>query len=204
MPLPILAGLGAAQSLFGLGQALISGGKAKRAQRNLEGLIENAPKTTSSASISDYYNKASQNPYETSMFRMQQQNINRGTSAGLGMLQDRRSGLAGVSSLIRTQNDSLLRAGANAEQQQWGRLADATRLKNADDQRVFQINKMLPFQQKMSLYASQAAGANQGVNAGIQNIFGGIQTGAMGFSGENSGLGFQAPADRLNIKPRSF
>jgi hypothetical protein len=181
MPLPALAAIGAVQGLFGLGQTLLGAGKAKRAQRNLENLISNAPKTTSSASISDYYNKASQNPYETSMYKMQQQNINRGTSAGLSMLQDRRSGLAGISGIIRGQNDALLRAGANAEQQQWSRLADATRLKSADDQRVFQINQMLPFQQKLSLFSSQAAGANQGVNAGVQNIFGGAQTAAMGF-----------------------
>lgn len=179
-----LALVGAAQGLIGLGQSLFGGGQARRARRALERL--QTPTTTSSASISDYYNRASASPYDSLMYQTQKQNIGRGTTTGLSMLQDRRSGLAGIGGLIRAQNDSLLKAGATAEQQQWGRLGDATRLKSADEERVFNINKMLPYQKQYSLLASKAAGGNQIMNAGLGNIFGGLQTAAMGFMNQGS------------------
>lgn len=179
MPLPLLAGLGIAQGAMGLAQTIIGGSQSRKARRELESLPN--PTTTSSASISDYYNRASVNPYESAMYKMQQQNINRGVAGGLSALQDRRSALAGVSSLVRGQNDALLRAGSQAEQQQWGRLADATRLKYSDDQRVFNINQMLPWQQKVSMLSSKAAGGNQIMNSGLQNLFGGMNSAAMGF-----------------------
>ena len=188
MPLPVLAGLGIAQGLLGIGQSLIGGGQARRARRELEGM--ELPKTQSSQAISDYYSRANANPYESTMYRMQKQNIQGNTTQAIAGLQDRRSGLAGISSVVRSQNDALLRAGANAEQQQWARLADATRLKASDDQRVFNINQLMPFQHRVSLLSSKAAGANQTANAGISNIFGGLQTAAMGFMNNKDQSGF--------------
>lgn len=174
--------LGGLQAAGGIAQAIIGGRQAKKAQRALENL--QTPTTTSSASINDYYNRASANPYETSLYRMQQQNINRGAATGLAMLQDRRSALGGISSLIRAQNDGLLRAGASAEQQQLGMLGSAARMKSADDERVFNINKMMPFQKQYSLLSSKAMAANQMMNAGVQNAFAGI--GTLGMASSNN------------------
>lgn len=165
-------------------QSVFGGRKAKKAQQALENL--QVPTTTSSAAISDYYNRASQNPYESAMYRTQRQNASRATSAGLSMLQDRRSALGGISSLIRAQNDANLRAGAQAEQQQMGMLGNAVRLKASDDERVFQQNKMLPFQKQYSLLSSKAMAGNQQLNSGLQNIFGGLGTASMGlFNNDN-------------------
>lgn len=179
-PLSILGGV---QALGGIAQSFIGAGQARRAISGLKKL--QSPTTVSSASISDYYNRASQNPYESAMYRMQQQNIARGATQGISALQDRRSGLAGIGGIVRGQNDALLRAGANAEQQQLRMLGDATRLKASDDNRVFQINKMLPYETRRSLLASQAAAGNQILNSGLTNIFGGLQSGMMGLQGNN-------------------
>lgn len=169
--------LGGAQALTGLIGGLIGGGKARRAQRALERL--QTPTTESNAATNNLYNQASASPYDTQMYQMQKQNIGRGTAAGLGALQDRRSALAGISGLIRGQNDALLRAGANAEQQQFGRLATATQMKAADDNRVWEINKYMPYQKQFALLSQKAGAAAQGANMGWQNLFGGLQTGAM-------------------------
>lgn len=182
--LPMLA-LGGVQALAGGIQSILGAGQSRRARRALENLP--SPTTTASASINDYYNRANTNPYATQAYQQQQNQINRGTTTGLSMLQDRRSGLAGISTLVRGQNDSLLRAGASAEQQQRAMLGDATRLKASDDQRMFQINKMLPFERKYSMLASKAAGGNQIMNSGLQNMFNGLGTAAMGFMGDGNG-----------------
>jgi hypothetical protein len=178
--MPDLTGgvLGGAQFLAGGVQALVNGRKAKRAQAALEGL--QTPTATASAEVNKLYNDASANPYDTLAYRMQQQNINRGVAQGLGALQDRHAGLAGIGGLIRGQNDALLKAGATAEQQQYQKLANATRMKVQDNNRLFDINEMLPYQKKFSLLANKAAAANQGVNSGLSNMFGGLQTGLLG------------------------
>lgn len=172
--MPAAAGLAGAQFLVGGIQSLINGGKAKRAQRALENL--QTPTTTEDAAINNYYQRANANPYDTAFYQNQVQGINRGTVAGLSALQDRRSALAGVSGLVRGQNDALLRAGATAEQQQRAMLGQATQMKANDNNRVWEINKYMPYQKQFALLSQKAGAANQGVNAGLSNMFGGLQT----------------------------
>lgn len=177
---PITAGLGAAQALFGLGQTIIGGKRVRRAQKGLENL--QTPTTTANSAVANYYARANANPYDSAFYKMATANANRGTAQGLGALQDRRIGLAGIGGLIRAQNDAYLQAGARAEGMQQNMLSDATRLKLHDDDRVFNINKMMPYEKMVQLYSSQAAGGNQILNSGLQNIYGGIGTAASGFS----------------------
>lgn len=178
--------MGGAQSLFGLGQAIAGGIKARKAQRALENL--QTPTTTSDSAVSDYYDQA-RNPFNSLEYQMQKQNAGAGVAQGLSAFQDRRSGLAGIGGLIRQRNNSLLSAAANAQ----SRLGSATQMKASDNQRVFQINKMLPYQKKFSLLASQASGANQTQSAGLSNIFGGLQTAASGYIYGNNNNTYQSP-----------
>lgn len=182
---PITAGLGAVQAVAGGIQAIVGGARAKRAQRAYEKLA--TPTTTSSATISDYYNRASANPYDTAFYKGAQQNIARGTAQGLGALQTRGGGLSGVAALIRQQNDAYLRAAGQAEGMQRSMLGQAVGMKARDDERVFQINKMMPYEKMAQLYAAKAAGGNQIMNAGLQNVFGGIGTAAMGLTAPGGG-----------------
>jgi len=175
-----IAGLigGGAQSLLGLGQAIFGGGAARRAQHALENL--QTPTTTSDQAVSDYYNQAL-NPTSSLEYQLANKNANAGVAQGLTAFQDRRAGLAGIGGLIRQRNNTLLQAGANAQ----SKLGQATQMKTADNQRVFNINKMLPYQKQFSLLASKASGGNQTMSAGLSNIFGGLQTGATGFLKQN-------------------
>ncbi len=157
MPAPLLALAPAAlQSVSGLFQSIFGGGKAKKAQRQLENL--QTPTVENNTSINRYYNEALQkynvNPYSSSLYRMQERNANRNFNQGLNALQGRRSGLAGISSLTQGLNDSSLEAGTMAEQQKeqrFNQLGSATGMKAEDDKYVFDINKMLPFQKQMQL-----------------------------------------------------
>lgn len=170
--------IGGATLIGGAVKTASANKQKKKAQAKLENL--QTPQTASSATIEDYYRKASANPYESAMYKMNQQNIERGTTQGLSGFQDRRSGNAGITSLIRAQNDAQLRNGAMAEDTQNRRLSDAVRLKSGDDQRVFNVNKLMPYDKLSSMYSAQASGYGQQENAGWQSIYGGANTAGMG------------------------
>lgn len=170
----IQAGLGIAQGIAGFIQN-------KRATKQLEGM--QSPTYTQNKGILDYYNKSlakyNVNPYQTDLYRMQEQQANRGLSSGLSALSGRGQALAGVNSLVQGRNDSLLKAGAMAEQQQGqdlNRLGQAAGMKAGEDQMAFQINQQNPFDRKYNLLAQKAGGGTQIGNAGISNIFGAAQS----------------------------
>lgn len=186
---------GMIQALMGAGQAIkqqqlgllqtgigfFGGRRAKKALEN-----QQTPIYTPSKSISDYYNQALQryqeSPYQSNLYKMQAQNIARGTAQGLSALQDRRSALAGVSGLVQNQNDALLKATAAAEQQKdqrFGQLGAASQAMGAEERQAFNINKMLPYQNRRDILTQKASGYAQMLNAGLSNFFGGGQTGAI-------------------------
>jgi hypothetical protein len=168
------AGLGLFQGIGGMIQQ-------KKATKQLENM--QSPTYTANQGIMDYYNKALQrynvDPYQTSMFKMQQQNANRGLASGLNALQGRRAALAGVSNLVQGYNDSSLKAGAAAEQQQGqnlSQLGQAAGAKAGEEQRAFQINQQDPFERKYNLKSMKAGGGVDIMNSGISNIFGAANT----------------------------
>lgn len=179
--------MGGAQMLGGLVQGISGSRQAHRAERALEQM--QTPTTTQDAAINNYYAQANANPYDTSLYKQQQQQAGRYMAQGLGAAQDRRGGLTAIAGLVRGQNDALLRAGVAAEAQQRQMLGNATRMKSMDNQRMWEINKYMPYQKNFSLQAQKAAGGNQRANAGWSNLFGGMQTMAMGGMGGGQGGG---------------
>jgi hypothetical protein len=168
--LPLAAGLAIGQGVMGLAQTILGGSAAHKAQKQMEGMVNNYQPNQS---IMDYYSKAlnryNVNPYNSNLYQMQSNNIQRGTASGINALQDRRSALAGVSSLVQGQNDGLLKAAAAAEGQQGqalNQLGHATGMKAQEDSKKFDM--------KYNLLAMKAGGNNQTMNAGIQNMFGGM------------------------------
>ncbi len=180
MALPFLAMLpGMIQGAGGLVQSFLGGGRARRAQRELEKL--QTPVYEKSKSIGDYYTKAlnrySADPTKSAMYQNQMQNIQRGTTEGLNALRDRRSG--SISGIIQAQNDASLQAAAAAEQQQQGALAQlgqAAQMQAGEDKMAFQYNKVAPYEKKAALLGAKAAGGNQMLNAGLQNVMGAVNT----------------------------
>lgn len=184
------------QQTGGIAQAAIGffgGRKAKKALGNLQ-----APTYTPAKGITDYYNEAQrryqESPYQSNLYKMQAQNIQRGTQQGISALQDRRGALAGISGLIQGQNDAMLKAGVAAEQQKeqrFGQFANASGAMAGEQRQAWNINQMLPYQRKHDMLSQKASGYAQLLNAGLQNMWGGGQSGAMGMSGlaANSGGG---------------
>lgn len=170
----IQAGAGIAQGIFGA----ISGGKARRELEKMQ-----SPIYSPSQSILDYYNQAKSrfniSPYESNLYKTQSQNIQRGTAQGLQALSGRNAALGGVSSLVQGQNDAYLKAATAAEQEQarrFNELGGAAQLKANEDIKMFQYNKLAPFERKSALLGAKAAGSNALFNSGLTNIFGGIQS----------------------------
>lgn len=164
----------------GIAQSIIGGIQASKAQKALEAL--KTPTYTPSSSILDYYNKAlskyQENPYQSELYKMQNQNIQRGVAQGLNTLAKGTSLISGVSSLIQGQNDAQLKAGAAAEQQRnqnLSQLGSAAAAKAREDDKMFKYNQLAPYQKKYNLLAAKAQGGNSILNAGLRNISGGLQ-----------------------------
>lgn len=199
----VTAGAGLIQGIAGF----FGGRKARKQLENLQ-----TPTYTPSKSITDYYNQAlnryQQSPYQTNLYKMQAQSIARGTQQGISALKERRVG--DISSLIQQQNDASLKAAAAAEQQQgqnFAQLGSASQAMAGEERKAFDINKMLPYQAKRDILMQKAAGSTQLMNAGLQNIYGGLTSGiyasALSSSGGggSSGGGYDPSAGDRLLRP---
>lgn len=176
---PISIGASALQSVIGGVQAAIGAHKAKKAQRELENL--QTPRYNESKSIMDYYNNALQrynlNPYQSAQYNYARQAADRSQAAGINALQGRGSAVGGIARLSAINNDALQRAGVQAEQEQnqrFGQLGQAAQMKTAEGDKAFQYNEIAPYEKKYNLLSMKAGAANQTVNSGLQNVFGGL------------------------------
>lgn len=159
-----------AKGLIGGIQSIFGGGARKRAEKDLENY---ANSYQVSPGILDYYNKAlarySANPYTSQFYNNQLNQIGRNVASGINAAQDRRSGLAAITSLTRGANDALAKAGATAEQmqgQQLGQLGQAASLKNTAEQKKYDM--------LYNLKAMKAGQAATRQNQGMQNLYGAL------------------------------
>lgn len=176
--------MGATQAIGGIAQALIGSRKARKAENALENL--QTPTTAADAAVNNFYQTANADPYNSSLYKVQAQNAGRGLATGVAMMGARGGNSSAIQGLVRGYNDQLLRAGVQAEQQQKQLLGTATRMKSMDNQRLFDVNKVAPYQKTFSLLGAKASAGNQMANAGWKNIFGGAQTAAMDLTGQNN------------------
>lgn len=172
----VAAGVSAGVGVF---QAVSGGIKAHKAQKALENL--NSPTYAPNAGLGTYYKTAldryNTNPYDSQQYTQATNAAKRSQAAGLSALNDRRGGVAGVARLTAISDNTSLKAGAQAEQQQnarFGQLGQAAQMKAGDDRYAFQINQLLPYQQKYQLLSGKAIAGNQELNAGLSNIYGGV------------------------------
>lgn len=181
----------------GLAQSIIGGISAHSAQKK----IENTPTPVyqPSKGINDYYqealNRYSTSPYASMMYQQAQNRIAQSQAGGINALQDRRSALSGVGAIVGQGERALGQAGVQAEnmrRQDFSTLGRAAEMKAGDDQTAFQYNKLLPYQKRMSILGAKAAGGNQMLNAGMQNVFGGISGAAQLGAFKGGGVGATA------------
>ncbi len=176
-----------------------SANKAKKAERGLEESLKNTPQYKPNQSILNYYEQAlhkyNTNPSDTREYKQASQGIKQGTVQGLKALQDRRSGLAGVPTLISNQNNSLLNAAVKAEQEkarQFSVLGQATGMKAGEDKAAFQQNEMYPFEAKYNLLGMKAAGSRADQRQHTSNAYNNLSAAASlygGADGAGDGVG---------------
>lgn len=164
-----------ASAALGIGQTIGGLIGAHKAKKGLENLA--TPTVAADAGIQQYYktalNRFNTSPQNSQMYQLQQQQAQRGLSSGLNALRTNRGLVGNVSALTQGYDDSLMKAGAQAEQQkalQFNQLGKATQMQNADNRYQFNINQLMPYQAKKSLLESKLAGSNQIVGAGLTNL----------------------------------
>tara|TARA_R110000868_G_scaffold222281_2_gene474190 strand:+ start:1189 stop:1917 length:729 start_codon:yes stop_codon:yes gene_type:complete len=166
-----LTGVGSAiQGIAGLAQSIGGWIQQRKATKELEKnpYVQNK-------GILDLYNEALSrykvSPTDSAMYKRNMQGIDRGVATGINALNDRRSGIAGASSILRSANDARLNANVAAEQQQnqrFGVLGQATDAKAREDRYKFDT--------EYNRLAAKASGGAQIFNAGLSNIFGAGQS----------------------------
>lgn len=171
-----LAGTAASVGM-GAYQMASSNKAQKRAQAELERQAQNSPLRKESKSLNDYYqqalNRYNENPYQSAAYQQTMQNARRTTASGLGALQDRRSAIGGISRLGGMERDASLGAVAQGEQmkaQRFSELGRATQMKKRDEDELFDINEMTPYQRKLQLEQMKGAAAGERYNAGMQMV----------------------------------
>jgi hypothetical protein len=169
----------------GTASAISANTKQQRAQRRLDELAKNSPLYKADKSIDDYYkqslNRFNENAFQSQQYQMGAMNARRATAQGIGALQDRRSAIGGISKLASGQNAAMQNLGVQAENQKaqrFNQYANATQMKSADNQRVFDINKMTPYNRQLQLEQMKGAAAGEQMNAGLAMIGQGASAGA--------------------------
>ncbi len=152
---------------------IVAGIKARDAENELENM--QVPSYRRNQSILDFYDEALRKyktqPTETAEYKLGKQQIGQGTVQGISALRDRRSALAGVSSLISGQNNSLLKLAAKSEQdksRQAGIVSNAGNAASRELDKEYQYNQIWPFQKKYNLLAMKAAALSKRQTANEQ------------------------------------
>jgi hypothetical protein len=168
----------------GTASAISANTKQNRAQRRLDELAKNSPLYKADKSIDDYYkqslNRFNENAFQSQQYQMGGMNARRATAQGINALQDRRSAIGGISKLASGQNAAMQNLGVQAENQKaqrFNQYANATQMKSADNQRVFDINKMTPYNRQLQLEQMKGAAAGEQMNAGLAMIGQGVSAG---------------------------
>lgn len=192
-----IAAVGTAGSLTMGGIQLAKGNRAqKRAQAELERQAQNNPLAQESKALNDYYqealNRYKESPYQSAAYQQAMQNARRTTASGLGALQDRRSAIGGISRLGGLESRASQGAIAQGEQmqaQRFSELARATQMKKAQEDELFDVNVMTPYQRKLQLEQMKGAAAGERYNAGMQMVGQGLSNALSYATGLDSDFG---------------
>lgn len=176
------AAIGTAQAIVGAGQMLFSG--RKKAERELMGMKN--PVYQRDKGITDFYQQAKNRAFENLLTNPEYLEAKRRTdevlATGMQGLQDRRSGVAGVSRLVGLGTQAGNQQVATAQREsnrRFSELGSATQAMASENRRAFDINVMQPFQREDMLRRQRLAAANARFDAGLQNIGGSFMTKAM-------------------------
>ena len=172
------------QTGIGALQSASAAKKRSAAISNLENLAANSPLKRESKELADYYqeakNRYKENPFTTPYYLENLKQSERAATAALGALQTRGAAIGGASRINRILADAKNRGIAGAMQNknaQFGQLGSATQMKRAEQDMLFDINKLTPYNRKLQLkqmeaegYTSDKAVSDQAIQSGLSNI----------------------------------
>lgn len=171
----------------GMGAAQMSqANKAqRRAQQNLEKQAANSPLYKPSKEIQDYYAEAKrkyrESPFQTPYYLENIKQADRAAIQALGALQNRGAAIGGVSRINRILQDAKNRNVANAMQAknaEFANLGQAAQMQNRENQQVFDINQMTPYNRQLQLEQMKAQAAGEQYNTGMQMLGSGLSNAA--------------------------
>jgi len=183
--------------------------QAKRAEKQAEESLNNAPKYSPNQSILNYYQQALQkyntSPTDTAEYKMNKQNIKQSTVQALSSLNKLRSG--DIGNIIQGQNNSLLKASVNAENrkaQEFAALGNATNMKAGQEAKAFQQNELYPFEGKYNLMTMKAAGNRAASRQSLQNAYNNAGAAVSTLSGGDSNSSWGSGTNMWGQQTRNF
>jgi len=182
-PMTLSAIVSAGQSIFGAVKSNQAAANRNAAISKLEQLAANSPLQKESKTLNDYYqeslNRYRENPFTTPYYLENLKQSERSAAQALGALQTRGAAIGGTSRINRILQDARNRGVAGAMQNknvQFGQLGSATQMKRAEENMLFDINKMTPYNRRLQLqqmaaegYTSDKAAYDQMIQSGIGN-----------------------------------
>jgi hypothetical protein len=183
----ITTGVSVGSAIWGGAKAAKARREQKSAEAQLENLAKNSPLRKESKSLNDYYqqalNRFTESPYQSAAYQQATRNADRTAAAGISALQDRKGAIGGVTKLSRLKGEALNNAilgGEYARSQRFSELGRATQMKKANEDELFDINTMTPYQRKLQLEQMKGAAAGERYNAGMQMLGQGLSNAAAG------------------------
>lgn len=157
-----------AQGGMGIYQAMKGFNMGKNLQRPEYQIPEEAQQALSSAEVQALEGLPAQQVQNLT------QNIQRSTSTGLNQLSDRKAGLAGIPSVVQSEQDSMNNLMAQDAQQRMQNMQNLQQQRGIMSEyrdKIYQLNQLDP-------YFAQAQAAQSMKGAGFQNIYGALGSGA--------------------------
>ena len=181
----ITTGVSVGSAIWGGAKAAKARREQKSAEAQLENLAKNSPLRKESKSLNDYYqqalNRFTESPYQSAAYQQATRNADRTAAAGISALQDRKGAIGGVTKLSRLKGEALNNAilgGEYARSQRFSELGRATQMKKANEDELFDINVMTPYQRKLQLEQMKGSAAGERYNAGMQMLGQGLSNAA--------------------------
>lgn len=169
----------AASTAIQVGAGAIQAGSSRKRQRQaeLETLAKQSPLAKPSKPVNEYYqqalNKFTENPYQSQEYMRGVKDINQMIAQNINAAQTRGAGIGGIGKINAAQQAALSNLQGRVygqKAQQFGQLGQATQMKQADENRLYQLNEKNPYDTNLALKQMQAAAAAQQNAAGWQTM----------------------------------
>jgi hypothetical protein len=172
--MPIGTALAVGQGLYGLYNAIKSGNEAKDYQAKMERMAANSPIRKANPELANYYgealNRYRENPFTSPYYTESIKQANRAAANAIGAMQSRGAAIGSAGrinqGLVDASNRGVMGAIQN-KNAQFSQLGSATQMKKAEEDQMFDINQMTPYNRMLQLQQLKTQAANDRYSAGL-------------------------------------